>query len=176
MRPVRSTPSRASQSTGRAVAQPVPNGPRLQDHHADRVRDDVVQLTSNSRTLLGDGDASSGLARPLGIGGADLRGLDLLGPPAHRKPGEPSDCEQERREHQLARVMARIVVDDDRRPGEHDRQTESRLRFVPEVAEEQAAAKPATKALAAKGTRRPSTNESAAATIQTDAGAANGKR
>ena len=73
--------------------------------------------------------------------------------------------------------MVGVVVDDDRRAAEHDRQA----RAAPAASSRRlpsrnAAAIPATKALAVNTTSRPSTNESAAASSQTAAGAANGKR
>jgi hypothetical protein len=78
-RPVRSTPRRASASAER-LGKLVADHADLQDHHADGVGDDVVQLARDPRALLGDGDAGRTLPFPLGLRGAGLGGLGLHRP------------------------------------------------------------------------------------------------
>ena len=60
------------------VGQPVPHGADLEHHHADRVRDDVVQLAGDPRALLGDGEARRRLALALRLRRARLGRLGLL--------------------------------------------------------------------------------------------------
>ena len=92
MRPAPSTRPSASLSSSSASGQLVAHRADLEDHHADRVRDDVVELARDARSLLGDGNPRRRLALPLGVhrphlrrlsvsfgdGRAHLRGLDLL--------------------------------------------------------------------------------------------------
>ena len=94
MRPVCSTPSSASRSSRERVGQLVPDRADLQHHHADGVGDDVVQLARDPRALLGDRDARGRLPLPLGVRGALLGRLGLLGPLAQGEAGEPADREQ----------------------------------------------------------------------------------
>ena len=108
----------------------MPDGADLKHHHADGVGDDVVELARDARALLGDGDARRGLPLPLGLGGTQLRGLGPLRSLAQREAGEPADPEQHGREDELARRVVGVVVDDDRRAAEHDREADSRLRVV----------------------------------------------
>ena len=115
----------------------MPDGADLEHHHADGVGDDVVELAGDPRALLGHRDARRRLALPLGLGRALFRRLGLLGPLAQGEAGEPGDREQERDEDELARRVAGVVVDDDRRAAEHDRQAEPRLHGVAEVAEQE---------------------------------------
>ena len=76
--------------------QLVPDRADLQDHDADRVGDDVVELARDPRALLGDGDAGRRLALALGLGRALLGRLGLLGALAQRVAREPGDREQRR--------------------------------------------------------------------------------
>ena len=73
----------------------VPRAARLQHDHADRVRDDVVQLARDPRPLLGDGRA-----RPL-VALDDQ--LALARPPApDRASGEPEPAEDREEEDRVA--------------------------------------------------------------------------
>ena len=74
----------------------MPDGADLKHHHADGVGDDVVELARDPRALLGDRDARRRLALALGLRGAHLGRLGLLGPLAQREAGEPGDREQDR--------------------------------------------------------------------------------
>ena len=56
-RPACSTPLQRVAVLGAGVGELVPDGADLQHHHADGVRDDVVQLPRDPRALIGDGDA-----------------------------------------------------------------------------------------------------------------------
>jgi hypothetical protein len=49
------------------LRQPVPDNANLKHHHAHRVGDDVVQLTRDSRALLGNSDACGGFTLPLPV-------------------------------------------------------------------------------------------------------------
>jgi hypothetical protein len=61
------------------VRELVPDGPDLEDHHADGVSDDVVQLARDPRSLLGHRYACGRLALALGLGRAYLGRFGLLG-------------------------------------------------------------------------------------------------
>ena len=115
----------------------VPDSADLEHHHADRVGDDVVELAGDPRALLRDGDARSRLAIPLGLCRTCLGSLGLLGPLAQREARQPSDREHHRREDEIAGCVGRVVVDDDRRAAEQDRQSQPRLHGVAEVAEQE---------------------------------------
>ena len=119
------------------VREVVPDGADLKHHHADGVRDDVVELARDARALLGDCDTRRGLALPLRLRRTQLRCVGALGSLAQDEAGEPADPEQHGREDDLARRVVGVVVDDDRRAGEHDREADSRLRVVREVAEQE---------------------------------------
>ena len=142
MRPVRSTPSSASSSSGCLPAKLVPDGADLQDHDADGVGDDVVELPRDPRAFLGDRDAGGRLPLPLGLQRPHLRCLGLLGPPTHGEAGGPADREQEGDGDQLAGRVAGVVVGDDHGPGEDDRQAEPGLGGVAEVAEQERCCEP----------------------------------
>ena len=116
----------------------MPDGADLQHHHADGVGDDVVQLAGDPRALLGDRDPRRRLALPLGLGGAQLRRLGLLGPLAQGEAGEPGDREQDRDEDELAGRVVGVVVDDDRRAAERRSPGPSRAwTVVAQVAEQE---------------------------------------
>ena len=102
VRPARSTPLSASRSSASVVGQLVPHGADLEDHHADGVGDDVVELARDPRALLRHRDPRRGLTLPLGLGRACLRRLGLLGSLAQRVAGEPGDPEPERDEDEVA--------------------------------------------------------------------------
>ena len=138
MRPVCSTPLSASLSSRERLGQLVPDGADLQHHHADGVGDDVVELARDPRALLGDGDAGRRLALPLGLGS---RAAPPPRPAAARsrsaKPAsQPIANSTGMKTSSPARVVG-VVVDDDRRAAEHDRQAEPRLHVVAEVAEQE---------------------------------------
>jgi hypothetical protein len=94
----------------------VPHCADLQDHHADGVRDDVVELARNACALLGHGDPSRRLSFalgedrphlrrlsvPLGEGRAHLRRLGLLGTLAQGVARDPRDHEPEWNEDEVA--------------------------------------------------------------------------
>ena len=65
---------------GERIGELVPDGADLEHHHADGVRDDVVQLASDSRPLLCHRDAGGRLALPLGLARAFFSRLGLLRP------------------------------------------------------------------------------------------------
>ena len=108
----------------------MPHRADLQHHDADRVGDDVVQLARDPRALLGDRDPGRGLALALGVRRALLGRLGLRGAPAQREAGEPGDHEQGRAEDQVAGRVVRVVVADDRRAADDDREPDPALARV----------------------------------------------
>src|SRR4051794_34222234 len=110
----------------------MPDRADLKDHDADGVRHDVMQLARDAGPLFGYGDPSGGLPLPLRQGGAQLRRVGSLATLTQCEAGEPADREEEGSEDELAGIVSRIVVDDDRGPAEHDRQAEPRLDRVAE--------------------------------------------
>ena len=165
-RPACSTPRSASRSSAQRVGEPVPDGADLQHHHADGVGDDVVQLARDPRALLGDGDARRRLALALGLAGALLGRLGLLGALAHAKPASQQIANSDGDEDELARRVAGLVVDDDRGADQDDGQADPRLPGVGEVAEQERRHHAGTKTLVVNVSSRPSTNEIAAASSQ----------
>ena len=115
----------------------MPDGSDLEHHHADGVGDDVVELARDARALLGDGDAGGRVPLPLGPGRTFLCRFGLRCPLAQREAGQPADREQHRDEDELARGVVGLVVDDERRAAEHDRQPDARLPIVAQVAEQE---------------------------------------
>ena len=109
VRPVCSTPVRASLSSAERLRQPVPDGADLEHHHADGVGDDVVELARDPGALLGDGDARGRLALPLGLRRAFFRRLGLRGPLAQREAGEPGDREQDGDEDEVAGAWSGLL-------------------------------------------------------------------
>ena len=112
VRPACSTFCEASPSSV-AVRHPVAHRPHLQDHHADRVGDDVVELARDPAALLGHRHPGRRLPLPLGAQRALLRGLGPLGPLPQRVADEPADREEDRGEDEVAGRACRVVVDDD---------------------------------------------------------------
>ena len=119
------------------IGELVPDGAHLEHHHADGVGDDVVELAGDPRTLLGHGDACRRLALALGLDRAGLGRLGLALPFAESEAGEPGDAEQERDEDELAVRCLGVVVDDERRAAEHDRQAQPGLHGVAQVPEQE---------------------------------------
>jgi hypothetical protein len=85
----------------------MPDRADLEDHHAHRVGDDVVQLARDPCALLGHRDARGRFALAFGLGGADLGRLRLLRTVAEDKPRGPADAEVDRDDDQLGRQVAR---------------------------------------------------------------------
>ena len=115
----------------------MPNGAGLKHHDADGMRDDVVQLPRDPGALLGHRDAGERVAFTLGVARPLLGCFGLHGSLTHGKAGDPADGEEHRQEEELAGGVARIAVDDDRRPAEHDGQPEPRLAGLAEIAQQQ---------------------------------------
>ena len=150
---------------GQLAGQLVADGADLEHHHADRVRDDVVQLARDPGALLGDRDAGRRVALPLG-----LRSRAPRPPrPARRaraaRARQPADREQERDEDELAgRCGSGLLYDHDRRAADRDRQARpARGRRRAGCRAGTTAAIPATKTWSVNTTSAPSTNESVAA-------------
>lgn len=158
------------------VRKLVPDRTDLEHHHADRVSDDVMELTRDPRTLLRHRDARSRIPLPLGQGRALFRRLGLLGAFAQSKPGQPADRELEGNEDEIGGYMSRDLVDDDRRAAENERQPMPACRAFRTLPSRNATAIPTTNRLVMNGISRQSTKEIPAASSQYDAGAANGKR
>ena len=74
------------------LGHPVAHSPHLQDHHADGMRDDIMELSRDPSAFLGHRDASRRLPLSLGPGRAFLGGLGLLGslPAARSRPASRS--------------------------------------------------------------------------------------
>ena len=81
---------------------PVPHRADLEDHDADRVGHDVVQLPGDPGPFLGHGDPGGALALPLGPDRALLRGLRLLGPLVQHEAHQPAHGEEQRGEDEAA--------------------------------------------------------------------------
>ena len=101
------------------------DGADLEHHHADRVRDDVVQLACDPCTFLGDGDPRGRVPLLLGLCRPHLRRLGLLGSLAQRESRDPADRELERDEDDSRRRVVRDGGDDDGRPGDRDAQADA---------------------------------------------------
>ena len=150
------------------VGELVPDGADLEHHHADGVRDDVVELACDPRALLRDRDAGRCLALALGLDRALLRRLGLLGALTQGVAGEPGHHEPERDEDEVAgRRRAGDVVDDgddaDGDDGEADARLQRRSRRFPSM---NAVASPTTPRLPMNGISSPSSNVIAAASTQ----------
>ena len=147
---------------GRRLGHPVADGAHLEHHHADGVRDDVVQLPGDPAAFLGHRDPGRRLAVPLGPDRALLGGLGLLGPLVQREADQPADREQHRGEDQVAGRVRGVVVHDGRSAAEHDRQADAGLRRPRRLPSSRAAPIPATKTPACPTISRPSRKDSAA--------------
>jgi hypothetical protein len=80
----------------------VPDGADLKHHHADGVRDDVVELACDSRALFCYRDACGRLALTLGLGRAFFRRFGLLGTLTQGVARDPGDDEPEGDEDEVA--------------------------------------------------------------------------
>ena len=157
------------------------DGADLEHHHAHRVRDDVVQLARDPRTLLGDGDPCRRLALPLGedrahlrrlalpLGEAraHLRRLGLLGTLAEGVPGDPGDDEPQRNEDtQAHRLRAGMLSTTIRIPPSTIARPTPACLLSRRLPSRNAVASPTTPRLPMNGISSPSTNESALAMSQ----------
>jgi hypothetical protein len=120
----------AAESLARTVGprlEDVVRGRRLHDHHAQVVRDDVVQLARDARLFLGN--CARGLALPLALEplGLLLELPHVPAPDADAVAEEPGDGErQEPTEHQVRMAPAGICPeprseDDERAPAGRER-------------------------------------------------------
>jgi hypothetical protein len=91
----------------------VPDGPDLQHHDADRVRDDVVELAGDPHAFLGHGDARRHLALALGVAHAFLGLKGLHGVLALRQAAEPGERERRRHQQNLGERAGGVVEHDD---------------------------------------------------------------
>ena len=80
----------------------MPDGADLEHDHADRMRDDVVQLARDPRPLLRDRDARRRLALPLRLARAGLGRLGLLGRSRRAKPASQATANRSGDEDELA--------------------------------------------------------------------------
>ena len=119
-RPVRSTFSSSAVASVGRVGQVAPRRRGLDDHHADRVGDDVVQLAGDAVALLGDALARQQVPFALGPLGAVGQRFEVIAAP-------PQVVAED--EAAVSMPMAAIDVDDGRRrrrrsasvpPHEHD--------------------------------------------------------
>ena len=100
--------------------QLVPDRSDLEHHHADRVRDDVVELARDSRALLGNRDARGRLALSFRLSRTDLCRFGLLRALSQDEPGDPGDREVDRDEDERTRVVSRDLADDERQTADDD--------------------------------------------------------
>ena len=75
---------------GERVRELAPDRADLEDHDADGMGDDVVELARDPGALLCHRDARSRLALTLGVECTFLRRVGLGGPLAQGEPGEPA--------------------------------------------------------------------------------------
>ena len=76
----------------------MPDRADLEDHHADGVSDDVVQLACDARALFGDRNPSRRLPLALGVDRPFLGRGRLDVPLSEREAAEPAECEHRRDE------------------------------------------------------------------------------
>jgi hypothetical protein len=119
------------------VRQAVAHGAHLEDHDAQGVGDDVVQLPRDPHALLCDRDARRRLPLALRLPRALLGRVGLRGALAQGEAGEPGDRDEERDEDELARRVRRVVVHDDRRAAHCHGEADPRLGAVGEVPEQE---------------------------------------
>jgi len=114
----------------------VPDGSDLEDHHADRVGDDVVQLARDPCPFLGDSDAGSRLALPFCPHGTCLRRLSLLRSGAQSEAHGPGDPELDGNKDELCGRGAGDVVNNRRNACEDDHQAGPCLPGVAQIPEQ----------------------------------------
>ena len=106
---------------GQRIGKLVPHGADLEHHHADGVRDDVVELARDPRALLCHRDACGRLALALGLDRTFLRRFGLRGTLAQSKAGAQAIHEVDGDEDELADgQVAGDVVDDGHDAAEYD--------------------------------------------------------
>ena len=115
----------------------MPDGADLEHHHADGVGDDVVQFARDPHTLLGHCDPRRRVPFPLGQARAYFRRLGLLGTLAQSEARHPADRELERDEDEHGGCVAGDLVDDGRRPADHQSQADACLHGVAQVPEQE---------------------------------------
>ena len=120
----------------------MPDGPDLEDHHADGVRDDVVELARDPCPLFGHRDPRGRIPLHFGRARAHLRRLGLLGTLADGKARDPAHRELDGDEDELAGRVAGKVVDDRHRAANHDRQSDARLPQVTQVPQQECVGQP----------------------------------
>jgi hypothetical protein len=120
----------------------VPDRADLEHHHAHSVRDDVVQLARDPRSLLCHRDACRCFALPFRLDRTDFRGLGLLCAFAQSKAGGPADPEVDGDEDEFGRQVAGDVVDDGRDAPEDDRQSGPRPPAVAHIPEQESGRHP----------------------------------
>ena len=127
---------------GERIRKLVPDGADLEHHHADGVRDDVVEFAGDPCTLLGRRDPRRRLPVALGLGRACLCRFGFPGPLAHRKAGQPADPEHEREKDLLGGGVVGHVVVHDCGAADDDGQAGPRLHGVRQVAEQERGSQP----------------------------------
>ena len=120
----------------------VPDRADLEHHHADGVRDDVMELSRDARPLLCDRDPSGRLTLALGPGRTCFGRLGLLAAHPESEARGPGDSEVDGKQDELRRCVAGDVVDDRRNACEHDRQPDARLPAVAQVPEQESGGQP----------------------------------
>ena len=99
--------------------------------------DDVVQFARDPHALLCHCDSGRRVPFPLGQARAYFRRLGLLDPLAQRKAPHPGDRELERDEDEHGGCVAGDLVDDRRRPADHQSQADACLHGVAQVPEQE---------------------------------------
>ena len=112
---------------GERVGELVPDGADLEHHHADCMGDDVVQFARDPHALLCHCDSGRRVPFPLGQARAYFRRLGLLGTLAQSEARHPADRELERDEDEHGGCVSGDLVDDGRRPADHEGQADACL-------------------------------------------------
>src|SRR5438128_2144945 len=122
--------------------QEPPDRGGLHGHDADAVADDVVELARDPRALLANRQARPLLPFPLGACRPLLRLVDLPELAADGEADGPGDREGDDVPDEVTDLAPGVVVRDDRRDADRERQAGDRLEARPAHAEEDAHGEP----------------------------------
>ena len=120
----------------------MPDGADLENHHADGVGDDVVELTGDPRALLRHRDACGRLPLAFCLRCSLFRRFSLLRTLTQGVARDPGDHVPEGNEDEVARRLTGDVVDDDHDSDERDDQARACLQWIPQIPEQKRACQP----------------------------------